>query len=87
MTDEKTRLTVAIPSELHAELERAALERGLPVAYLVRAALADFLPRLIPPDELTLVRPAGESFAGAVSTVVSDPQGPALKANESSAHE
>jgi predicted HicB family RNase H-like nuclease len=43
--------------ETHEALTLAAAERDLSVNYLVNRAVEDYLRRLIPADELTLVRP------------------------------
>jgi predicted HicB family RNase H-like nuclease len=52
------RITTAIrlTPELHAQLLEAASERDLAVNYLVVKAIEDYLPRLIPVDELKLTR-------------------------------
>jgi predicted transcriptional regulator len=42
--------------DLHAALLKAATDRGLSMNYIVNAALRDFLPRLIPADELLIAR-------------------------------
>ena len=54
----RTRTTTAIrfPDELHEQLRRAADERDLSINYLVVKAVQQFLPNLIPADELTLTR-------------------------------
>ena len=52
------KFTVRLPGELHAELAAAADERNVSAARLVELAVRDYLPRLIPADELTYVRPA-----------------------------
>ena len=48
--------TVRLGPELHNRLMDAATERGLSANYIVIAALNDFLPRLIPADELKLTK-------------------------------
>lgn len=47
---------IRFPPDVHANLKRAAEERGLSINYLVVAAVRDFLPRLIPATELRLTR-------------------------------
>jgi len=47
---------IRFPNELHEKLIAAAEERDLSVNYLVVKAVEDFLPRLIPVEEFTLVR-------------------------------
>ena len=57
MTASKPRTTTAIrfPPELHEALRVAAEERDLSINYLVIRAVQDFLPHLIPADELRLI--------------------------------
>jgi predicted HicB family RNase H-like nuclease len=57
----RSRTTTAIrfPPELHEQLRVAAGERDLSINYLVVRAVQDFLPRLIPADELRLTRDEG----------------------------
>lgn len=64
----KARITTGIrfPVELHAELWQAAADRDMTVNQLVVEAVRDFLPRLIPADELTLVRPAADRPAASL---------------------
>jgi hypothetical protein len=54
-----TRTTTAIrfPADLHAELARAAEERGVSINRIVCEAVEEFLPRLKPPADLRLARP------------------------------
>lgn len=52
----RTATAVRFPDDVHDQLVRAAEERDLSVNYLVVKAVQDFLPRLIPADELTLTR-------------------------------
>jgi predicted HicB family RNase H-like nuclease len=47
---------IRFPPDLHAELKQAADERYLSINFLVVAAVREFLPRLIPADELRLTR-------------------------------
>lgn len=54
----RTATAIRFPDELHEQLVKAAEERDLSVNYLVVRAVQDYLPRLIPADELTLARPA-----------------------------
>lgn len=54
---QRTSTAIRFPADTHAALVEAARERDLSVNYLVVKAVQDFLPRLIPVDELTLVRP------------------------------
>ena len=56
-TRQRTATAVRFPEELHDQLVRAADERDLSVNYLVVKAVEQFLPKLIPADELTLTRP------------------------------
>lgn len=56
---EKTSSGYSLPTALHAELQKAAKERGYSTSFLVQKALEDYLPRLIPVEELALVRPVG----------------------------
>ncbi len=59
--DTRTSIALRMSPDLHAALTHAARERDLSVNYLIVAAVRDFLPRLIPVDQLTLVRnPQGE---------------------------
>ena len=55
--DTRRSTALRLPPDLHAALTQAAAERDLSVNYLVVSALRDFLPRLIPVDQLTLVVP------------------------------
>jgi hypothetical protein len=67
----------SLPVDLHDELRAAAKARGLSASYLVQKALEDYLPRLIPVEELALVRPVAPSIADAAGTfrrVVDNPQ-------------
>jgi hypothetical protein len=57
---EKVSTGYSLPSALHEELRTAAKERGVSASYLVQKAVEDYLPRLIPVDELTLVRPVAQ---------------------------
>jgi hypothetical protein len=50
-------LTVRLDPELFEQLERAAAERDLPLSFMVAKALRDFLPRLLPVEDMLIVRP------------------------------
>lgn len=56
-----TTTTIRLPASMTDELRQAAKERDLSVNHLVTAAVREFLPRLIPADELTLTRPPKEA--------------------------
>lgn len=56
---EKVSTGYSLPTDLHNELREAAKVRGVSASYLVQKAVEDYLPRLIPVEELTLVRPLG----------------------------
>lgn len=60
----RTATAIRLPSQLHAELVAAAEERMVSANWLVIKALEHFLPRLIPADELELVRPDADAEAG-----------------------
>jgi predicted HicB family RNase H-like nuclease len=45
-----------LPKSLHAQLEQAATERDVSMNWLVLRALEDFLPRLIPVNEIQWTR-------------------------------
>ena len=47
---------VRMPVELHARLRDAAAERDVSANYLANKAVASFLARLIPPDEIEWTR-------------------------------
>lgn len=49
--------SIRFPADLHAALTTAAEERGLSLNFLVVQAVAEFLLRLLPAEELTLTRP------------------------------
>ena len=55
-TKQRTATAIRFPDELHDQLVEAADERDLSVNYLVVKAVQEFLPRLIPAEELTLTR-------------------------------
>jgi len=50
---------VRIPADLHEQLAEAAAERDVSVNFLVVRAVADFLPRLLPLDEIKFTRSEG----------------------------
>lgn len=58
MTHRKNRSATAIrfPDQLHEELRAKATEYEFSINYLVVKAVEDFLPRMIPADELKLTR-------------------------------
>jgi hypothetical protein len=51
--DTRTTTAIRFPVALHDALAKAAADRDLSINYLVIRAVEDFLPRLIPADELT----------------------------------
>jgi predicted HicB family RNase H-like nuclease len=53
---QRTATAIRFPDGLHDQLKAAAEERDLSINYLVIKAVEQFLPRLIPADELTLTR-------------------------------
>jgi predicted HicB family RNase H-like nuclease len=53
---QRTATAIRFPDELHDQLKAAAEERDLSINYLVVKAVEQFLPRLIPANELTLTR-------------------------------
>lgn len=55
--EDRVTTRVALPPELHEQLGVAARDRGLSANALAVLALTDFLRRLIPVEELELVRP------------------------------
>lgn len=57
-TKRRTATAIRFPEQIHDDLVRAAEERDLSVNYLVVKAVQEFLPKLIPADELTLTRSA-----------------------------
>lgn len=56
----RTSTGIRFPPELHRELVEAAAEREVSVNYLVVRAVAYFLPRLLPVDEILLTRPEAQ---------------------------
>lgn len=53
---QRTATAIRFPDELHEQLRVAAEERDLSINYLVVKAVEQFLPKLIPAEELTLTR-------------------------------
>ena len=56
MPRKRYNTAIRFPAELHDQLVKAAAERDLSVNYLVVKAVEDFLARLIPIEEFTLVK-------------------------------
>ena len=54
--EERITTAVRIPESLHNRLREAADERELSANYLIVRAIEDYLDRLIPADEFSLVR-------------------------------
>jgi predicted HicB family RNase H-like nuclease len=54
--EERITTAVRIPESLHSRLREAADERELSANYLIVRAIEDYLDRLIPADEFSLVR-------------------------------
>lgn len=50
-TDNRTSTAIRFEPDLHAALAVAAAERDVSINWLVNRAVADFLPRLVPPAE------------------------------------
>ena len=58
----RTVTAVRLPEELHRELRTAADDRDLSINYLIVKAVEEFLPRLIPAEELRLTHsPAAQA--------------------------
>lgn len=55
-TEDRVQTAIRMPESLHQELQQAAADRDLSVNYLVTRAVAEFLGKLIPADELRLTR-------------------------------
>ncbi len=53
---DRISMGLRIPRELHARLEQAAMERDVALNWLVTRAIEDFLPRLLPLDEILWTR-------------------------------
>jgi predicted transcriptional regulator len=54
--EERVTTAVRLPASLHDKLRQAADERELSANYLIVRAIEDYLDRLIPAEEFTLVR-------------------------------
>lgn len=50
--DDRVQTQVRLPPELHEALKQAADQRDVSTNWLVVKALQEFLPRLLPPDEI-----------------------------------
>lgn len=57
-TKRRTATAIRFPEQLHDALVQAAEERDLSVNYLVVKAVQEFLPKLVPANELRLTRSA-----------------------------
>jgi predicted transcriptional regulator len=53
---ERTNTAIRFPPELHERVQTAAKERDVSMNWLVNKAVADFLDRLIPVDEMKWTR-------------------------------
>ena len=58
--DGRTATSIRLTPDTHARLTNAAKERDLSVNWMVQRAVDYYLDRLIPVDQITLVRPSGE---------------------------
>ncbi len=56
MSTDRRLTSVRFPDAIHERLKAAAEERGVSMNFLVVAAMRDFLPRLLSPEELRLTR-------------------------------
>jgi hypothetical protein len=54
---QRTATAIRLRSELHERIVSAAAERDVSVNWLINRAIEDYLPRLIPVNELRLVHP------------------------------
>ncbi len=54
--DNRTSIGLRMPESLHRMLQRAAEERDVSMNWLVNRAVAEYLDRLIPADEIVLTR-------------------------------
>lgn len=52
----RTATAIRLRPELHAGLAKAAEEREVSINWLINRAVADFLPRLLPVDEIRWTR-------------------------------
>lgn len=53
---DRTATAIRFPERLHEQLKEAAEAYEFSINYLVVKAVEDFLPRMIPPEELRLTR-------------------------------
>ena len=60
----RSATAIRFPTELLEQLHKAADERDVSVNWLVNRAVADFLPRLLPVDEIVWTRPSGAASRG-----------------------
>jgi len=60
MSSKRITTAVRLPEDLHARLHEAADDRDLSANFIITKALEDFLQRLIPPEEFSLVRRPGD---------------------------
>ncbi len=56
MRKPRSSTAIRFPVDLHEALTKAAEERDLSINYLVNKAVEEFLPRLIPANELKLTK-------------------------------
>jgi predicted HicB family RNase H-like nuclease len=65
-TRARAQVTTAIrfPPQTHADLATAAREHGRSINWLVNQAVTDFLPRLLPAEEVVLTRPPSIRLGG-----------------------
>lgn len=57
----RSATAIRFPTEMLEALHKAADERDVSVNWLVNRAVADFLPRLLPVDEVVWTRPTASS--------------------------
>jgi predicted DNA-binding protein len=55
-TDERSATAIRFPRELHERLREAALERDHSINFIVVKAVEHYLDRLIPAEQVKLVR-------------------------------
>jgi hypothetical protein len=70
--DRRTATAIRFRPEIHEGLLAAAAERELSVNWLVNRACAEFLSRLIPPDEIQWTREAPAARASQSTEETSD---------------
>jgi hypothetical protein len=58
--ESRVATNLRLPRSLHEKVKAAAQERGVAVNWLLTRLIMDGMDRLIPVDELTLVRPLGK---------------------------